>query len=152
MKSIAMLVLGAVLSTSAVAQTKVKLNTKASTSINVPSDVNLAFQEKYTDAGKQKWSHKAGGNYSATFMDANQVKQEVEFDAKGKYLRSRTHYTKEQFPEVVSTSVEGKFPGAEVKEVSRIEVDGISPYYKVNIMDGTTTKTVLVSEAGDISE
>jgi hypothetical protein len=138
----------------AVAQKKtpVKSKTKTSTSISVPAAVNTAFLATYSGTAKLKWNKKAGGDYMATFLDSSNLKQEVEFDPKGTYLRSRSLYSKDQVPEIVTSSLSKKYPDAEVLHVTRIEVPGVAPYYKVKIKDGATGKFLLVSEGGDVSE
>lgn len=152
MKSVALFMLCIAMSFMAVAQKKTPIKNKNTQSIAVPTEVNTAFQEKYADVNKQNWNKRAGGNYVATFLGSDNVKQEVEFDSKGTYLKSKSIFTKEQVPELVSTSLSKKYPDTEVLEVTKYDISGVAPYYKVKINDGAKGKFLLVSEAGDISE
>src|SRR5688500_9270970 len=106
MKSVSLIILCTVMSIMAVAQKKTPTknkNAKQTKSITVPAEINSAFQGKFADVSKQKWSKKADGNYVATFLGTDNVKQEVEFDSKGYHLKTRSIFTKDQVPELVST-------------------------------------------------
>jgi hypothetical protein len=152
MRSVLLFIVGTVISFSAVAQKKTPTKHKSSNSVAVPAELKTAFQAKYSDAGKQKWSKKASGNYVATFLGSDNVKQEVEFDSKGTYIKSKSIYSKDQVPEIVATSLAKNYADAEVLEVMKYDITGVSPYYKVKITSGTKGKYLLVSEAGDVSE
>ena len=157
MKNFLLVIICVALSTIAVAQKKTSNKHKGSKSnstksISVPTEVNTAFQAKYADVSKQSWNRKAGGNYVATFTGTDNVKQQVEFDASGVYQRTKSIYTKEQVPEIVTTSLSKNYADAEIQEIVKYEIEGVAPYYKVKIADGAKGKHLLVSEAGDVSE
>ncbi len=145
------------LSTMAVAQKKTPGKNKSTKNVTVksitaPVEVNTAFQAKYSDISKPKWNKRAGGNYVAVFTGTDNIKQEVEFDAAGTYLKSKSIFMKDQVPEIITTSLSKNYSDKEVLEVKKYDIAGVSPYYKVKIADGTKGKFLLVSEAGDVSE
>jgi hypothetical protein len=142
-----LLAIGTLLSFTTQAQKK-----KATVKLNVPETINTSFQTKYTSSEDAKWSKNSKGNYVVSFIDADKHKQSAEFDEAGAVVRSKTVYNEEGFPETIVNSVASKYTDAKITEATRLEIAGISPYYKVKIQQADNKKELLISEAGTIAE
>ena len=142
------------MSTSVDAQTsksKVKVKTTKAALISVPEVVKTNFQTKYISSTNNSWS-KAHGNYVVNFVNADGQKETAEYAAEGNLVKSKTTYSNDKIPENISNSLAAKYSDATITEVSKYELAGVSPYYKLKITQGTNTKEILMSEEGTISE
>ncbi len=146
---------GLLLSTAADAQTKTKVKVKKSTTtaarITAPDAVKSAFDAKYT-ASDARWSKGNNGNYMVTFTNVDTVKQMAEYDATGNLVRSKVVYNTDKIPENVRTALATSYADATITEITKLELAGVSPYYKIKLKQGDNKKEILMSEEGTISE
>lgn len=140
---------GILFSFSAEAQKK-KVKTKEK--FTVPATVNSSFKSTYSDVGDSKWSKNYTGYYVADFTNANAQKQVVEYNTEGTVVKSRIIYDVNALPENVSNSLQAKYNGVPVKEVVKIEIPGVAPYYKATIDNNGRKKELFISEQGVIAE
>jgi hypothetical protein len=121
----------------------------ASSSVKtVPAEVRTAFDGKYPGlADGVKWKKSANGNFVALFK-AEEKMSEAQFDATGKWLKTRTEYTAGQLPEAVQNAIKEKFDIATVKKCIRVEINALAPYYNIMLLDGDVQKELLASENG----
>ena len=132
-------------------KSKVKVKSTSTVAVSVPDVVKSNFQLKYPISTANSWS-KSHGNYMVNFMNAESLKQSAEFDASGNLVKSKIIYSNDKIPANVSSSLAAKYSDATITEVSKYELAGVTPYYKLKITQGTNTKEILMSEEGTISE
>ncbi|HEY1199825.1 MAG TPA: PepSY-like domain-containing protein [Niastella sp.] len=116
-----------------------------------PAPVKDAFGQNFADVSDAKWSKSVTGNWTANFQ-RDSVKTAVEYTADGNWVATRSEYTGDRLPETIATTLKTKYPAATVKDGWRIERANVAAYYKVNIQDNGTEKSVLINEAGTITE
>ena len=119
--------------------------------LTAPVPVKDAFSQNFAGVSDEKWSQSGAGNWIANFAK-DDVKTTAEYTADGKWIATRSEYTAEKLPETVSSTLKTKYPTATVKDGWKIERADIAAYYKVNIQDNGTEKSVLINEAGTITE
>jgi hypothetical protein len=145
---------GLLLSVSAEAQkTKTKVKT-SSPKVNVPENIKGSFATNYEGVKDTKWSKNYTGNYVANFTDSTSLKQSLEYNAKGDKVKTTTTYDIAALPPVITTALQTSYADAKVIEASKVEVPGVSPFYKVKIERGENKKQkqLLISEDGLITE
>jgi hypothetical protein len=125
--------------------------TVATKALVAPVPVKDAFGQNFAGVNEAKWSKSASGNWIANFQQ-NEVKTAVEYTAEGNWIATRSEYTADKLPEMVATTLRTKYPSATVKDGWKIERSDVAAYYKVNIQDNGTDKSVLINEAGTITE
>ncbi|MEO6404172.1 MAG: PepSY-like domain-containing protein [Ferruginibacter sp.] len=140
---------GLLFSFSAEAQKK-KVKTKEK--FTVPESVNTSFKGTYSDVADSKWSKNYTGYYVADFTNATSQKQIVEYNSNGTVVKSRTYFDVNTLPEMVSTSLQARYAGVPVKELVRVEIPGVAPYYKATIENSGRKKELFISEQGIITE
>lgn len=152
MKNVLMIICaGLMLSVSAQAQKKKKASAPK---LHVPENINTTFTSANEGATNSKWSKNYTGNYVATFTNASSMKQSVEYSAKGDLVKTTTTYDVNALPENVKTALTSQYATATVIDCSKVEVPGVTPFYKVKIENADTKKQkqLLVSEEGTITE
>ncbi|MEO7523225.1 MAG: hypothetical protein ABIT58_03985 [Ferruginibacter sp.] len=121
--------------------------------VNVPENVTNTFRSLFTVANDNQWSKNFSGNYVAGFTNAENLKQTAEFSNSGAMLKSKVEYLPDALPENLSNSITTKYPNVKVSEAAKMQLPGVAPYYRVKIISSdNTTKELLVSEEGTISE
>lgn len=116
-----------------------------------PAPVKDAFGQNFVGVNEAKWSKSVTGNWIANFQ-RDSVKTAVEYTADGNWVATRSEYAGDRLPETIATTLKTKYPAATVKDGWRIERANVAAYYKVNIQDNGTDKSVLINEAGTITE
>ena len=145
---------GLLLTTAAEAQTKTKIKVKKAKTearITAPDAVKSAFEAKYVTSDA-RWTKGYNGNYMITFTNVETVKQITEYDASGNLIRSKVVYNTDRIPENVRTALIASYADATVTEMTKLELAGVSPYYKIKLKQGENKKEILMSEEGTISE
>lgn len=123
----------------------------AAKEVVAPDAVKDAFKQTFSDS-EAKWSKNHSGHWLANFTKED-VKTTAEYDADGKWVATRSAYAGDRLPETVTTTLKTKYPAATIKDGWKIErADVATAYYKVNIQDNGTEKSVLINEAGSIAE
>jgi hypothetical protein len=140
---------GILFSFSAQAQKK-KVKTKEK--FTVPESVNSSFKGTYSDVADSKWSKNYTGYYVADFTNASSQKQIVEYNKDGALVKSRIFYDVNALPENVNASLQARYSGVPVKELVRVEIPGVAPYYKATIENNGRKKELFISEQGVITE
>lgn len=146
---------GIALSFSAEAQKKTKTKVKVTTAkVNVPENIKGSFSANYEGVKDAKWTKNYTGNYIANFTDSTSLKESLEYNAKGDKVKTTTMYDVAALPVNITTAVQSQYAGASVVEASKVEVPGVTPFYKVKIERGETKKQkqLLISEEGLITE
>lgn len=118
--------------------------------IVAPVVVKDAFQQNFSGT-EAKWAKNYSGHWVANFTKED-VKTAAEYDADGKWIATRSSYAADRLPEAVASTLRSKYPTATIKDGSRIERSDVAAYYKVNIQDNGTEKSVLVNESGTVAE
>lgn len=85
-------------------------------------------------------------------MDNNGQKVYSEFGPDGKWLRTRTDMTIDQLPDLAKTAIQSKYSGMEIAAVQKCEYDNVNPFYRVDFKQGDQVKSVMVNDAGYVSE
>ncbi len=129
---------------------KKKIKTKEK--FTVPASVNNSFKGTYSDVADSKWSKNYTGYYVADFTNASAQKQIVEYNADGAIVKSRIFYDVNALPENVSKSLQARYSRAPVKELVRMEILGVAPYFKASIDNNGRKKELFISEQGVIAE
>jgi hypothetical protein len=140
---------------SVTAQAQKKKTTKpvAVKTITVPENINTSFQTRYVTTENSKWSRNYSGNYVVNFTNADKQVQSAEYDVSGKLVKAQTIYPTDMVPELITKSLSTKYAGAPITSVSKLELQGVAPYYKVEIDKGNNrTKELFISEEGTIAE
>ncbi|MFT3908882.1 MAG: hypothetical protein QM737_05610 [Ferruginibacter sp.] len=144
------LVTGLLISFSSQAQKKKAMPVKQ---VNVPENVSNTFKSLYNVANENQWSKNYSGNYVASFTNAENLKQTVEFTASGTVVKSKVQYALDGIPQNLSSSIAAQYPNAKVSEAAKMQMPGVAPYYRVKITNtDNTSKELLVSEEGTITE
>ncbi len=119
--------------------------------MEAPANIKEAFQQNAQFAGTTDavWSKTATGNWIASFTKEN-VKTTAEYNAEGAWVATRSEFPAGNLPAAVLETLKNKYPSAVVKEGWKIERADVAAYYKVNIDDGGTAKSVLLNDAGTI--
>lgn len=112
-----------------------------------------AFQQnaQFTGRADASWKKTASGNWIAAF-DQEGIKTAVEYSTEGTWVATRSEYANNNLPESVLGTLQNKYPSAVVKDGWKIERADVAAYYKVNIDDNGTAKTVLLNDIGTIVE
>ncbi len=145
---------GLLFTTAVDAQTKTKIKIKKAKTearITAPDAVKSAFEAKYTTSDA-RWTKGYNGNYMVTFTNVDTVKQVTEYDATGNLVRSKVVYNTDRIPENVRTALSASYADATITEITKLELAGVSPYYKIKLKQGENKKEILMSEEGTISE
>ena len=123
----------------------------ATKKIEAPANVKDAFQQNQQFAGTTDavWAKTSSGNWIAS-MNKENVKTAVEYNAEGTWVATRSEFANGNVPETVLGTLKNKYPSAVVKEGWKIERADVASYYKINIDDNGTAKTVLLNDAGTI--
>lgn len=153
MKKVTLFICAAVF-TSGIAFSQQKSTKKSKTvakKMEAPAPVKEAFGQNAEFAGTTDavWTKTAGGNWIAAFNKEN-VKTSAEYNAEGAWIATRSEYQAGTLPETVLGTLKNKYPSAVVKEGWKIERADVAAYYKINIDDNGTAKTVLLNDAGTI--
>ncbi|MRG49081.1 hypothetical protein GFS24_28485 [Chitinophaga sp. SYP-B3965] len=119
--------------------------------IEAPANVKDAFQQNEQFAGTTDavWLKTSAGNWIASVNKEN-IKTAVEYNAEGTWIATRSEFPAGNVPEPVLGTLKNKYPSAVVKEGWKIERADVASYYKINIDDNGTAKTVLLNDAGTI--
>ncbi|MCK7559001.1 hypothetical protein MKQ70_30095 [Chitinophaga sedimenti] len=154
MKRVTLIICAALLS-SGMAFAQQKKSSKKTTKVAVkkveaPENVKTAFQQNFTGSSDVKWTKSSSGNWIASFTQSD-VKTSAEYSGEGAWVATRSEFGA-NIPEGVNTTLKTKYPAAVVKEGWKIERSDVAAYYKINIDDNGATKTVLLNEAGTITE
>ena len=121
--------------------------------VAVPENVNTSFKSLYNQVADNKWNKNYSGNYVASFKNADNQKQAVEFSGTGAVVKSRIEYEVGSLPENINTSINSQYPETTIIEASKFQMPGVAPYYKVKINgSGNSGKELLISEEGTITE
>ena len=131
------------------AQTKKKAVTPK---VSVPEAVDASFKTNFTVADNNKWSKNYTGNYVATFTNADTRKQVSEFNPSGVWVKTKTTYdVANTLPENITTAVNTKYSGSTINELEKVEIAGMTPYYRVKLTTADTkTKEILLNEEGSM--
>ncbi|MGX5818443.1 hypothetical protein ACWKWU_09620 [Chitinophaga lutea] len=153
MKKVTLLLCAAIFS-SGVAFSQAKSTKKSKViakKLEAPAPVKDAFAQntEFSGAADAVWNKTASGNWVATFHKEN-VKTAAEYNAEGAWVATRSEYQAGALPESVLGTLKNKYPSAVVKDGWKIERSDVAAYYKVNIDDNGTAKTVLLNDAGTI--
>lgn len=140
---------GLMITFGAEAQTKKKAVTPK---VNVPESVDASFKTNFTVADNNKWSKNYTGNYVATFTNAESRTQVSEFNPSGVWLKSKTTFdVASTLPENITTAVQAKYAGAKIDELEKVEIAGMTPYYRVKLTTADTkTKEIILNEEGSM--
>lgn len=132
-------------------KTSAKKTKAATKKIEAPANVKDAFQQNEQFAGTTDavWAKTSAGNWIASVNKEN-VKTAVEYNAEGTWIATRSEFPTGNVPEPVLGTLKNKYPSAVVKEGWKIERADVASYYKINIDDNGTAKTVLLNDAGTI--
>ena len=132
-------------------KTTAKKTKAAAKKIEAPANVKDAFQQNEQFAGTTDavWAKTSAGNWIASLNKEN-IKTAVEYNAEGAWIATRSEYPAGNVPEPVLGTLKNKYPSAVVKEGWKIERADVASYYKINIDDNGTAKTVLLNDAGTI--
>ncbi|MBO9152596.1 PepSY-like domain-containing protein [Chitinophaga sp. GCM10012297] len=153
MKKVTLLICAAIFTSGIAFSQQKKSSKKAKTAkkIEAPASVKDAFTQNadFAAATDAQWAKTSGGNWIASFNREN-VKTAVEYNAEGTWVATRSTFETGNLPETVLGTLKNKYPSAVVKEGWKIERADVAPYYKVNIDDNGTAKTVLLNDAGTI--
>jgi hypothetical protein len=121
--------------------------------VNIPENVTNTFKSQYTVANDNQWNKNYSGNYVASFTNAENLKQSVEFSGSGAVVKSKIEYAPEAVPENISTSISAQYPNTKITEATKMQMPGVAPYYRIKIITAeNTAKELLVSEEGTITE
>ncbi|WP_109696430.1 PepSY-like domain-containing protein [Chitinophaga deserti] len=153
MKRVTLLLCAAIF-TSGIAFSQQKSTKKSKTTakkVEAPAPVKEAFLQnaQYAGTADAAWAKTASGNWIASF-NKDSVKTAVEYNAEGSWIATRSEYANGTVPETVLGTLKNKYPSAVVKEGWKIERADVASYYKVNIEENGTAKTVLLNDAGTI--
>lgn len=118
--------------------------------ITPPDPVMSAFQSKFSGA-TPTWQMTPAGNYCAVIDNSGQ-KVYAEYGPDGKWLRTRTDMTQDQLPDLAKNAIQSKYPGMEVAGIQKLEYDSVNPFYRVDLKQGDQVKSVMVNDAGYVSE
>ncbi|UYQ93125.1 hypothetical protein MKQ68_23880 [Chitinophaga horti] len=155
MKRVTLIICAALLS-SGMAFAQQKKSSKKTTKVvavkkvEAPENVKTAFQQNFTGSSDVKWTKSSAGNWIANFTQSD-VKTSAEYNGEGSWVATRTEFGT-NIPEGVSSTLKTKYPAAVVKEGWKIERSDVAAYYKISIDDNGAAKTVLLNEAGTITE
>ena len=154
MKRVTLIICAALLS-SGMAFAQQKKSPKKTTKVAVkkveaPENVKTAFQQNFTGSSDVIWTKSSSGNWIANFNNA-EIKTSAEYSGEGNWVATRTEFGT-NIPEGVSSTLKNKYPAAVVKEGWKIERSDVAAYYKISIDDNGAAKTVLLNEAGTITE
>jgi hypothetical protein len=140
---------GLMLSIGAQAQTKKKT---ATPKVSVPEAVDASFKSNFTVADNNKWSKNYTGNYVATFTNADARTQVTEFNPTGVWIKTKTSFdVASPLPENITTAVETKYAGSAINELEKVEIAGLTPYYRVKLTTpDTKTKEIILNEEGSM--
>ena len=120
---------------------------------SVPENVTNSFKSQFMVANDNHWNKNYSGNYVASFRNAENLKQTVEYSASGSLIKSKVEYAVDALPENLSAPVAAQYPNLKITEASKLQLPGVAPYYKIKIQNtDNTSKELLVSEEGVISE
>ena len=140
---------------SAQAQKKVvkKTSSKTTTKVVVPAVVKESFSSNYADVKNDKWSKSYVGNYVSTFSNAENIKQTNEYNANGQLLKTKIEFDSTTYPQIVTAALQQKYPTASIANVTKVQMPGLAPYYKVGIVIAETgrKRELFISEEGTIS-
>lgn len=155
MKRVTLLICAAIFTSGiAFSQQKSSKSKKTKTTakkVEAPAPVKDAFAQnaEFAAATDAQWAKTSGGNWIASFNRDN-VKTAVEYNAEGTWVATRSAFETGNLPETVLGTLKNKYPSAVVKEGWKIERADVAAYFKVNIDDNGTAKTVLLNDAGTI--
>jgi len=140
---------GLMLTVGAQAQTKKKT---VAAKVNVPESVDASFKSNFAVAENNKWSKNYTGNYVATFTNADTRKQVSEFNPSGVWVKTKTTFdVANPLPENITAAVQTKYSGSTINELEKVEIAGMTPYYRVKLTTADTkTKEILLNEEGSM--
>ncbi|MFY0252718.1 PepSY-like domain-containing protein [Chitinophaga sp. 30R24] len=119
--------------------------------VQAPEAVRSSFDQNFAGTTAAKWTKTSAGYWTASFQKDN-INTIAEYDAAGKWIATRSEYSAQTLPESVAGTLKTKYPEATIKDGWKIERSDVAAYYKVTIQDNGTEKSVLVNEAGTITE
>lgn len=121
--------------------------------LQVPENVTTSFKSQYAVANDNSWNKNYSGNYVATFTNADNLKQTVEFSGSGAMIKSKIAIAPQTLAENLISAISTQYPGSKITEADKMQLPGVSPYYRIKILSAeNTTKELLVSEEGTITE
>lgn len=123
--------------------------------VTPPSKVDAAFDARFASLGEitdKKWNKNLLGNYIVSYKNPESLKQTVEYKEDGSFVKSATVLDLTHIPEIVKSSIDAKYGAVEIKEVKKMEVGDLKPYFNVKINAEGKEKWVLIAEDGTISE
>ncbi|RFS22511.1 hypothetical protein DVR12_11960 [Chitinophaga silvatica] len=116
-----------------------------------PDAVKSSFDQTFAGTSVAKWTKTSAGHWTANFQKEN-INTTAEYDADGKWVATRSAYDAQNLPESVASTLKSKYPDATIKDGWKIERSDVAAYYKINIQENGTEKSVLLNEAGTVTE
>lgn len=121
--------------------------------VSPPDAVLNSLKEKYTGEAVPVWSKTNSTNYMAHIDSSSSGnKQYIEFSPEGKWLSTATVISFEQLSEEAQKKIKEQYAEMQVAVVKKIEREGISVFYKVQLIKDKDSKTVYINDAGFVSE
>ncbi|MBC7866490.1 MAG: hypothetical protein H7X88_03050 [Gloeobacteraceae cyanobacterium ES-bin-316] len=126
---------------------------KVAAKVNVPENVNASFKGTFATVEKSEWNKTNVGNYVASFTNTDNLSQVAEYNQEGVMVKSKVIYNLEALPENVTSALSKKYADAKVTECVKMQIPGVTPYYKVKLETSTNQKRELfISEEGSVVE
>lgn len=94
---------------------------------DVPAPVMSKFRAFYGDIKKVKWE-KVQDNYEAEFKDTDKKRIAVTYNPEGNMIEKEWEIKKNELPKQVQDSLNKKFPGADIDELSKLDRNGLVLY------------------------
>lgn len=119
--------------------------------VQAPEAVKSSFDQNFAGVGTAKWTKTSAGHWTANFQKEN-IKTIAEYDGDGKWVATRSEYDAQTLPGTVAGTLKAKYPSATIKDGWKIERADVASYYKIDIQDNGADKSVLLNDAGTITE
>jgi len=124
----------------------------------VPEVVDASFATHYADVTEKNWTKNFRGNYVAHFSDTvNKATLISEFNKEGIMINRTTNYdvADRVVPENIQLALQAEpdYADLQVESVTKIEIEGVAPYFTVKGVNAQNKKkTLYISEEGMITE
>jgi hypothetical protein len=114
----------------------------------VPAPVTKAFATKFPAATDVNYVLKQK-NYEITFKDKG-IGTSANFDATGKWLKTKTAIKESDLPKEVSAAIAKDFAGFKISEVTKVETTDKPIFYMMDLKNDKEGYRVHFSPKGDV--
>ena len=123
---------------------------QANTKKSVPDKVLTAFQQKFPNAEKTKWSKEDATEWEAEFKLYG-IKYSANFKEDGSWVETEYSLLVKNIPTIIQSAISNNYPGYEI-EGAEVSETASHLYYEIEIEKDRSELEIIIDKSGKIIE